>query len=620
MPQPGEQIGPYTLIRVLGSGTFKVVWLAEKRTQLLTTQVAVGIIIDPNPDINVIREEAERWKHAGDHPNVLAVLDADIYDYQIVIVSKYAPGGDLLGWLKRHGGKSPSVKEAVSMVCGILSGLEHLHGLAPPIQHRDLKPANILLRGETPMLTDFGVSRMFNSTVHTRASGTPSYMPPEAFDEEGGTLQADIWAVGVILYQLLSGKLPYPQKDMMALYGAMKAKDPEPLADSIPQSVRAVVLKAMQKDPRKRYKTAKEMRLDLENALAPKASAPPQPVRTRTPVAPRVPAQQTVVTQAPVQRVAENASNPWSGVFGCIGLAAVLFVGNMVYTNITKHPISGENGSGASSSGSNGNASGSILPGSAGRVSEPINPDRGAQSRDYSFRNPRKTKTNPIDGAEMSLIPAGTFTMGSEETKSDNPEHKVTLRSSYYMYQKDVTVAQFRKYDDANGNKFDWNGNKPSWGWIDDHPMVRVSWDDAQGYCKWAGVRLPTEAEWEHAARGPNNSKFPWGDEFDGEKCANSVSPNSLKGTKPVGSFAPNGYGLYDMSGNVWNWCSDWYEKEYNVSNATDPQGAGSGSSRVLRGGSWGNGSSGYFRSSYRNDSDPTFRLVNFGFRCVSGP
>ena len=605
MPQPGEQIGPYTLIRVLGSGGFKVVWLAEKRSPVVTTQVAMGLIADPDPDIKVIREEAERWKHASGHPNVLPFLDADIYHGQVVIVSEYAPDGDLQGWLKRHGGTAPSVAEAVRMVCGILAGLEHLHGLNPPIQHRDLKPANILLKGETPMLTDFGVSRIVNSTVHTRSSGTPSYMPPEAFSGKGGHLQADIWAVGVILYRLLSGKLPYPQTDMAALYGAMMQIEPDPLPASIPSEVKAAVLKAMRKDLGRRYKTAKEMRIDLENYLAPKAPIPPQPAPVRTPVAPKAPGQQTVVTQAPDQRVTENASNPWSGVLGCIGLAVVLFVGNTIYSNMTNHPA--DNG--------NKNTSGAITPGTSEKKVD-TNDSEKPEKKTTSV----KTKTNPIDGAEMSLIPTGTFTMGSDETKYDNPEHRVTLTNSYYMYKNDVTVAQFRKYDEANENKFDWNGRKPDWGWIDDHPMVRVDWNEAQAYCKWAGVRLPTEAEWEHAARGPNNTKFPWGDEFDGSKCANFVSPNSLKGTKPVGSFAPNGYGLYDMSGNVWNWCSDWYEKEYTGSDATDPQGAGSGSGRVLRGGSWGDSGAGYFRSSYRFYFVPSGKSSNFGFRCVSVP
>ncbi len=157
-------------------------------------------------------------------------------------------------------------------------------------------------------------------------------------------------------------------------------------------------------------------------------------------------------------------------------------------------------------------------------------------------------------------------------------------------------------------------------------------------------MRLPTEAEWEHAARGPNNTKFPWGDEFDGWKCANSVGFNIFGGMKPVGSYAPNAYGLYDMSGNVYNFCSDWYET-LHTGIATDPKGAKigntdppiktdpKGNTYVLRGADWDDDNPESFRSSSRINYDPlrapiVFNMVggwhhysvHLGFRCVSGP
>src|SRR4051812_35910013 len=117
-----DRIGPYTLVRRLGQGSFGVVWLAERRGKFLTTQVAVKIPLDEEPDLQSIQQEAQTWLQASGHPNVLPVLDADEYDGQIVIVSEYAPDGTIGDWMKRHGGKSPSPEAAVEMARGILCG------------------------------------------------------------------------------------------------------------------------------------------------------------------------------------------------------------------------------------------------------------------------------------------------------------------------------------------------------------------------------------------------------------------------------------------------------------------------------------------------------------------
>jgi formylglycine-generating enzyme required for sulfatase activity len=190
------------------------------------------------------------------------------------------------------------------------------------------------------------------------------------------------------------------------------------------------------------------------------------------------------------------------------------------------------------------------------------------------------------------------------------------------MYKNPVTVAQFRKYDNANGNKYNWNEKKPSWGWLDNHPMVNVSWMEATAYATWAGVALPTEAQWEYAARGGLDGKnYPWGDDWDGSKCANSVEPNDLYGTKPVESYAANGYGLYDMAGNVWQWCADFYDSGYYKTAAArgrDPKGPASGTSRVLRGGSWYVGSEGVFRCAFRDYVVPDDWYNGSGFRCCA--
>ena len=585
MLRVGQEIGPYTLIRQLGKGGFKIVWLAEKRTSLLTTQVAVGVIYDPNPDLTVIREEAERWKHASGHVNVLPVLDADIYDDQVVIVSEYAPDGDLQTLMNQAGDELLPYPETIRIVCGILAGLEHLHGLNPPIIHRDLKPENILMQGTTPKVTDFGMSRVFNATIYSRISGTPSYMPPEAFDGKS-TRQSDLWSVGVILYQMLSGKLPYPQKDMLALYGALMQGNPEPLPESVPAPLREAVNKSLQKDVSLRYQTASEMRVDLEHSLSPDGAT-----HSNNTVSSKQDIARPISTTTPLlsgSHKPEDMTNRFgnmkgflTGVSVCLALASA--TGAFIYFANKPH-------------------------------AKTLQPDSHNQAGSRSSTS----KINAIDGAEMQLIPAGTFEMG-DTGQSYNPKHQVTLSKSYWMYANLVTVAQFRKFDKATGIKYDWKGNVPKWGWIDVHPMVKVNWNEAEEYCKWAGCRLPTEAEWEHAARGTTDSKFPWGNKFDGAKCANSVPPNKLKSAVAIGTYPSNSFGLKDMAGNAWQWCSDWYDQGYTQRNATDPEGAASGTSCVLRGGCWSDHNPENFRSSCRVDGDPTEGDDGLGFRCASG-
>jgi serine/threonine protein kinase/Tol biopolymer transport system component len=263
MVQPQSKIGSYTLISKIGSGGFGVVWLAEKRTAITTTRFALKLARNEDVDIEVFKQEAAIWAQVSGHPNVLPIIEADIHDGQVVIISEYAPGGSLQEWLQKHGGRAPSIEAAVEMASEILDGLEHLH--EQQIIHRDLKPDNILLQRETPRLADFGIARVIKTDSYSKAvSGTFAYMAPEAFDGKRNE-QTDVWAVGVILYRMLAGHLPYGQPDIVSLVGAILSHDPPALPDPVPESLRRVVSRALQRDPAKRYQSAAEMRLDLRS-------------------------------------------------------------------------------------------------------------------------------------------------------------------------------------------------------------------------------------------------------------------------------------------------------------------------------------------------------------------
>ncbi len=229
------------------------------------------------------------------------------------------------------------------------------------------------------------------------------------------------------------------------------------------------------------------------------------------------------------------------------------------------------------------------------------------------------TMVNPKDGEEMILIPAGEFLMGSKLGDSgvqgnEIPQHKVFL-DAYYIGKCPVTVAQYRLFCDATGRRMPAGSSTRR----DDWPVVSVTYDDAQAYAVWAGLSLPTEAQWEKAARGTDRRKYPWGGEWDNTKCANSEL--KLQSVQPVGN-CPTGaspYGCLDMAGNVANWCSDWYGADYyGKSPERNPIGPASGTMRVARGSAWDYPSPSHFsRSAYRNVSYPDKAWPNMGFRCV---
>jgi len=227
------------------------------------------------------------------------------------------------------------------------------------------------------------------------------------------------------------------------------------------------------------------------------------------------------------------------------------------------------------------------------------------------------------EAPEMVRIPAGSFSMDSRDGSfNEKPVHKVQL-DAFYMDVHEVTVGQFREFVNQSGYEYggDWN-DIAEVSPRDEYPMVYVSWHDAKAYAEWAGKRLPTEEEWEYAARGGLAGKrYPWGNKISHDDANYYGTGGKDKWSKcsPVGSYSSNGYGLYDMAGNVWEWCADWYGGNYYSSSpAKNPPGADRGKYRVLRGGSWGS-STYYLRVAYRVNNYLDNGLNHIGFRCVPG-
>lgn len=239
-----------------------------------------------------------------------------------------------------------------------------------------------------------------------------------------------------------------------------------------------------------------------------------------------------------------------------------------------------------------------------------------------------KEYSNIRDGAKMVFIPEGEFLMGSPdgEGRDDNrPQHKVYL-DACYIYKYEVTSGQFERFVRETGYQPQVGFRRYATAERENHPVVEVTWNDAEAYCRWAGGRLPTEAEWEKAARGTDGRKYPWGDRWDGSKCNWFKSPRFIgmadmcegRGTLPAGTF-PEGaspYGCMDMAGNAWEWCLDWYDAEYYRAGVIkNPTGPSSGEFRVVRGGSWFDDNSSILRCPVRVGIHPDAWDDNYGFR-----
>ncbi len=257
-----------------------------------------------------------------------------------------------------------------------------------------------------------------------------------------------------------------------------------------------------------------------------------------------------------------------------------------------------------------------------------------------------QTKPGPKDGQSYAWIPAGSFSMGCSAMDThcapdERPVHPVEISHGFWMATTPVTVAAWKRYHAAVGKSelpdTDIFGRKLNEAAAEEtQPVVSVTWNEARGYCGWAGMRLPTEAEWEYAARaggtGPNYGyldQIAWYADNSGKKLLDGADlfrdqgkyQKKLfangNGPHPVGQKRANAWGLYDMLGNVWEWTADYYSGSYySESGRTDPSGPAQGIQRVLRGGAWDSIQSD-IRVSYRLTNPPGDRVPDFGFRCA---
>lgn len=662
MPRPNEQIGPYTLIRQLGRGGFGVVWLAERRGALATTKVALKLLIDDEPDLRAIEQESQLWASVGGHPNVLPIIEADIYDGQVVITSEYAPDGSLDGWIKERGGAAPSLESALSITMGILAGLEHLH--SKKIIHRDLKPANILLQGETPRLADFGLARVLKSSAHSGGiAGTPVYMSPEAFDGKRSE-QSDLWSVGVIFYQLLSGTLPFPANDTVTLLRSIIMSEPIPLPKSIPEPLRQIVSYSLTKEPGLRYPSASEMRAAIKTASALVSGVNLLPLNN--PLAALSPSSPTVKSPGGAPTAIPRLFSPPNS--SSTGLTMTNAALNTQLSDLkpdrpklgiklaeSKQPKILE--SLPSLSHSSLFPSSSAIDETIADLELPENLElpsvQATQALTFNLvtllgngkiKEKKQSQVHYFtedlsNGLKMDLVyvPGGTFTMGSpfSEAKremSESPHHKVNV-PGFYIGKYLITQTEWALV--ATWPQV-YRSILPQPSYYQGDPLIpveQVAWEDVIEFCARLSARtgreyrLPSESEWEYACRAGQNSPFAFGDtitpdivNYNGAFPYGSAPKGMFRNrTTPVGTLGiANAFGLYDMHGNVYEWCQDIWHDNYDgaPTDGSAWETGGDASRRVLRGGSWYHHGHNC-RSAARIKSSPSVRSHFFGFRVV---
>ncbi len=703
----------YEVIDKLGYGGFGNVYLAADAK--LGNRLVVIKVLHPHlavdPDmVKRFRREAQAMGQL-DHPNIVRIYSVKDQLPRPFIVMEFVPGITLATLLYQG---VVSFEEALPLLRQIAEALDaaHLQGMV----HRDVKPSNVLITPEgVAKLTDFGIVKMLqgNETTLTPTIGTMGsvrYMSPEQVDihrQDQIGASSDIYALGVIAYQMLAGRVPFEGQNNAAILIAHMATpppDPSSFNPVLSPAVVSVLTKVLHKEPEYRYTTASLFVQALEQAIAGKMEAPYE--------------EETTSILSPAVK---TSSRSWAtGLAVLVLLLVGVIVGGIINEMVSNEgfipsyfPVAGEAitptiNSGASVEvtetpilatetpilvtstpfvATDTSAKSSQTPLSITQTpdvepitAQPASPTEAPQPSTATLTStptlvptftetasaspteatstpsftptplPNSTETAepptpelPIIGVAMNdgmpevYVPAGEFLMGNAGgDEEEQPPHVVYL-DEFWIDQTEVTNMMYRICVEAGLCN---EPTMPSFhpAYTDpstlNHPVIHVSWDDAKTYCEWAERRLPTEAEWEKAARGFDERLYPWGNSeptsdklnLCDQNCSNEWKVSWLDDgyahSAPVGSYPAGAspYGTLDMAGNVLEWVADWYDEAYYTNTQMEnPTGAMEGERRVTRGGAWSDGAYNS-RVTHRESQPPNERNDVIGFRCARTP
>jgi formylglycine-generating enzyme required for sulfatase activity/tRNA A-37 threonylcarbamoyl transferase component Bud32 len=683
----------YRIDNLIGQGAFAHVYrathleLRAARALKVLRRDAAGLGTDQFLDYEQrFRLEAQLGARLH-HPHIIQVHDFEPLDETLLLVMELAEGGSLADKIQYyHDHNQPyPLEAAIQMAIDVSDGLAALHKL--DAVHRDIKPSNILFDSEgRAKIADLGIAQMaggpslrnFAGGGHPHP-GTPGYMSPEQEHSQAYLIPAsDIYSLGLVLFYTLTGRM-FPNQPPGTHLSELRAE--------VPTWLDELVLRMLSWDPEKRPwdgretnrllsegmqywrqgeelqrqeealkadqdsefqakkreaelasdRLKKEQQRELEQVrqeARQKEAAerlrreeelrrqPPKPEQVIVPPPPPLRFQQPP-QPPPVNRPSKGKPGlRWLALI--ISLAIIIPLSVLAWYYFTRQPIAKD---------------AFVLP---------------------ACTEAGKKWTSPKDGMTMVCVPEGDFSMGSEYGyDNEKPVHDVAM-DAFWIDQTEVTNAMFAQFVAETGYQTeaekvgsghalittewgsvvgaDWkhpHGPQTSIDGLEEHPVVQVSWEDAVAYCQWAKRRLPTEAEWEKAARGTDGRTYPWGETQPAGNLLNFADKNlkldwsdnlvddGYQFTAPVGSYPANAspYGALDMAGNVWEWVLDWFDAAYYSSQDVwvNPRGPDIASQRALRSGSWADVKTNVHTTS-RISGVPNGVSDGTGFRCAGSP
>jgi serine/threonine-protein kinase len=586
------------------------------------------------------------------HPNIVTIHDVGEEAGRAYLVMELVEGEPLDHLLRAR--RPLPVEQVLRIAEQVASALDYAH--ANSIIHRDIKPANILLTKDgVAKVSDFGIARIVGTeTTQTgQISGSPTYMSPEHFSGLKLDGRSDLFSFGAVLYELLSGEQAFPGETISNVMYRIINQDPIPvrrLNPALPPHLDTCLRKALAKDPAHRYAKAADLARDLRAAIR----GGPLSAGSKTAATVKMPSRDQVRPRLPRR----GPLWPWMALGGGVLIGLALLFGPRMRAREAPPPVStpppasqpAEDEAARAKASAEESARQKAVEEEAQRRAESerlaaerrqlqeetvrlakqqaaLEAERKKAAEQPATRKAVESEAPRIpagsverrgaDDAEMVYVSAGVFTMGDthgDGLPNERPSHQVRVQA-FWIDRTEVTFAQIARMTRATAAKPRLEKLRELRG-KDQHPAIHVTWLDAAAYCRTVGKRLPTEAEWEYAARGTDGRRYPWGETWDPSRARVEESGGG-QGSAPVGSY-PGGaspFGALDMAGNVWEWTSS-LEKPYPyiaTDGREDPSAPGP---RVIRGGAW-KMKPRALRTTSRHSVDPTTRTPIIGFRCA---